>query len=279
MVQNDETDFGKVFEPSFTGTLQEREWILKSLGMFYEDDWLTDVLYRVKGGKEATVYCCQAHPSTGLVLLAAKVFRPRRFRAMKHDWLYKEGRAVLGGDGKAVRDKRSLRALRKKTRYGRQMDITSWCQHEYKALCDFHEAGADVPRPLTSAQSAILMEYVGDETRAAPELRRVSLGTEEAQALFERLIRNVQLFLSCGRIHADLSAHNVLYWKGEIKIIDFPQVVDAYANPSGFFLLARDLERVCQYFAPYGVQASAWALTEELWGRFVRGELQRPVRT
>ena len=52
MVQTDKKNPGKVFEPSFTGTLQECEWILKSLGGFYEDDWLTDVLYR--GGASET---------------------------------------------------------------------------------------------------------------------------------------------------------------------------------------------------------------------------------
>ena len=54
-------------------------------GGFYEDKWFTDVLYRVKAGKEATVYCCQAGPAVGHELIAAKVYRPRMFRAMRND--------------------------------------------------------------------------------------------------------------------------------------------------------------------------------------------------
>ena len=33
----------------------ERAWILNYLGKFYEEQLITDVLRRVKGGKEATV--------------------------------------------------------------------------------------------------------------------------------------------------------------------------------------------------------------------------------
>ena len=43
----------------------EVEWILTYLGGFYDDHLITDVLRRVKGGKEATVYCCLAPPGIG----------------------------------------------------------------------------------------------------------------------------------------------------------------------------------------------------------------------
>ena len=79
------------FDPTYAGGRQERKWLLQSLGGFYEDGWLTDVLFRVQGGKEATVYCCRANPATGYDLIAAKVFRPRMFRAMRNYALYKEG--------------------------------------------------------------------------------------------------------------------------------------------------------------------------------------------
>ena len=44
-------------------------------------------------------------------------------------------------------------------------------------------------------------------------------------------MRNVELMLSLGRIHGDLSAYNVLYWQGEVKIIDFPQAIEPATNP------------------------------------------------
>jgi RIO kinase 1 len=261
------------FNPGFNGTYQEHLWIKESLGGFYEDRWFTEVLYRVKAGKEATVYCCRAHPSTGLELLAAKVYRPRMFRAMRNDWIYRQGRDILGADGTAVRDRRSLRAVARRTRYGRRLGVTSWSQYEYNALQDFHAAGADVPRPLAHAGNAILMEYVGDATLAAPILQRISLDPGQARPLFDRLMGNVELFLACDRNHADLSAHNVLYWQGQVRIIDFPQVVDPWTNPSALSLLARDVERLCQYFARQGVQSDAGGIVSGLWRRFMKRQL------
>jgi RIO kinase 1 len=257
------------FHPTFTGGRQERLWIQQSLGDFYADHWFSDVLYRVKGGKEATVYCCRAHPATGFDLLAAKVFRPRMFRAMRNDSLYKLGRPILDTSAKTVYDTRSLRALKKKSRYGKKLDTISWCQHEFGALQDLHEAGADVPQPLATAPNAILMEFVGDEERGAPILHSLRLEPDEAQRLYDRLVENIEILLSCYRVHADLSAYNVLYWEGEIRIIDLPQAVDALRHPDAFTLFARDVDRLCRYFTRCGLPTDPAGLAHNLWARWI----------
>jgi len=101
----------------------------------------------------------------------------------------------------------------------------------------------------------------------------VRLKPEEARPLFDRCIENVEIFLSCDSIHGDLSAFNILYWNGAITVIDFPQAVDPFDNPSAFSLLTRDVERVCQYFARYGIQSSPVDITTDLWRRYMRREL------
>src|SRR6266566_5022340 len=88
---------------------------------------------------------------------------------------------------------------------------------------------------------------------------------EDAQPLFECILRNVELALSHGRIHADLSAYNVLYWQGTVTLIDFAQAVDPYHNSDVFSLFARDIERTCQYFARYGVNRDAHELVRKIW--------------
>ena len=261
------------FSPTFTSSHHEREWILESLSGFYEDQWINDVLYRVKGGKEATVYCCEAHPSMGVELLAAKVYRPRKFRAMRNDAVYKEGRDTLAVTGKAIRDRRAQCAIERKTRRGRAMIAESWLQHEYQTLRLLHDGGADVVEPLAVSSNAILMEYVGDTGSGAPALHEVSPEHGEAQRLFGRLMHNVEVMLSCDRIHADLSAYNVLYWHGDFRIIDLPQAIDPSTNPNAYFMLYRDIERLCQYFVRQGVDADASRLAEDLWKRFLRRQL------
>jgi RIO kinase 1 len=257
------------FDPTYQGGRQEREWLLESLGEFHYDGLLADVLYLVKGGKEATVYCCRAAPNTGYGLLAAKVFRPRRFRAMRNDSLYKVGRHLLNEEGKTIRQSRSMRALAKGTRYGKELASAGWCHHEYDVLQELHRAGADVPKPVAVSHNAILMEYVGDQDVAAPILHSVTLAQAEAHALLGRLVENIEILLSCYTIHADLSAYNVLYWEGAPKIIDFPQTVDVHRHPEAFRLFARDVDRLVTYFRGQGVEANAVEIACDLWARWV----------
>jgi RIO kinase 1 len=261
----DEVAAQAVFSPTYSGSHHERLWILDALGPFYDKRVVADVLRQVRGGKEATVYCCAAGPETGLELLAAKIYRPRMFRNLRNDARYREGRAVLDEDGKAERGARAMRAVQKGTAFGKALMHYAWVEWEYATLRRLHEAGADVPRPLASGTNVILMEYVGDAQAAAPTLNGVRLPPSEAQPLFERLLHNVDLMLSCERVHGDLSAYNVLYWEGQVKIIDFPQAVNAFMHPEGRAIFQRDVERLCQYFAPYGLTQDPVRLADDLW--------------
>lgn len=250
---------------TFKAARFEEEWLVGYLKTFYDDQLITDVLHEVKGGKEATVYCCKAHPRTGTDLLAVKVYRPRKLRNLRNDALYREGRDVLNEEGKAVYTTREQRALAKKTRFGQELRHGSWLGHEYETLRSLHAAGADVPRPVAQSDNAILMEYVGAEGDPAPPLHRVRLEPDEARAMFRRLLRNISLMLANERIHGDLSAYNVLVWNGDLRIIDFPQSVSPHQNPSAYALFARDVERICQYFARYGIHADAPSLARQIW--------------
>jgi RIO kinase 1 len=258
-----------VFDPTFRSSRHEREWILNYLGYFYDDKQITDVLSRVKGGKEANVYCCAAHPGTGLELLAAKIYRPREFRQLRNDARYRQGRGYLDSDGKLVLDERLLAAVKKKTSAGRELVQTSWLEHEYQTLKRLHEAGADVPRPVSHSHNTILMEYLGDADLPAPALQAVRLAPNEVRPIFDRLLHNVALMLANNRIHADLSAFNVLYWEGEVRLIDFPQAVAPAENSESFDILERDVRRLCEYFERYGLRRDAHDLTRGLWDRYV----------
>ncbi len=97
-----------------------------ALDYFLAEGMITEILYPVKRGKEATVYCCQAHPSTGVELLAAKIYRPRNHRGFKNDAVYQEGRVITNGQ--------IHRAVQKKSRFGRQMQFGMWVNHEFEVL-------------------------------------------------------------------------------------------------------------------------------------------------
>jgi len=264
------------FQPTYKSASNdhfEHQWIVDALSGFYYDKLIDDVLRAVKGGKEASVYVCRAHPSTGVEHLAAKIYRPRMFRSLKNDAMYREGRGIIGEEGKTVkaRDKRVQRAVHKMTRFGHELRIGSWIGHEFETLKLLHAAGVDIPRPYACANNAIVMAYLGDDASPAPTLNHVALEPGEVRPLFDRVMRNVELMLTHHRVHADLSAYNVLYWDGDITLIDFPQAVDPRENPHARTLLQRDVERVCQYFNRYGVKADPGALARGLWSRYMRG--------
>jgi RIO kinase 1 len=257
------------FEPTFSASKFEHAWILEYLGPLYREHYIADVLRQVKGGKEATVYCCSAHDRIGVPLLAAKVYRPQEFRALKNDAQYRKGREVLDVQGNEVRGRREALAIKKKTRFGQELKHTAWLSNEFQHLRVLHDASVAVPRPVVQSDNTILMEYFGTEEMPAPTLFSTRLTSYEARPLFERIVHNIALMLEHGCVHADLSAFNILYWRGDIRIIDLPQAVDPYKNPNAFKLFERDVARVCQYFERYGIETNAARLTRDLWTRHV----------
>ena len=123
----DPTGTAANWEMTYVPARFEAVWLRASLASFYEEEWISDVLASIKGGKEANVYRCQAHPNTGEQLLAAKVYRPRQFRNLRNDKAYRDGRAILTPEGRPVKrsDQRLMRAMGKKTSFGKQVSHTS----------------------------------------------------------------------------------------------------------------------------------------------------------
>ena len=239
-----------------TDTLQD------ALEPFVADGLVEDVLYPIKSGKEATVYCCRAGRQLEAELVAAKVYKPKAFRSFRDDSMYREGRVIL--------DRRARRAAAKRTDFGTQVQSALWTNHEWDVLKTLHAAGADVPRPLARSAGGILLEFFGDADGAAPVLKEVELTQSDAEAVFDRLLDNIQSWLAYDIVHADLSAYNVLMHEGAPVVIDFPQACDPRFNPNAFRLLARDVDNLARYFARFGVHRDASVLAERYWSVWER---------
>jgi RIO kinase 1 len=226
------------------------------------------VLFRVKSGKEATVYCCEGPCSGGRRLVAAKVFKPLHERSFRDDSVYQRGRHI--------KDARLARAYRNKSRAGRSVQFGLWVEHEWEVLKELHAAGADVPEPYEIAGDTIYMEWIGDREEPAPLLHGLRLSPPEARQAFAQVVENVVGFLRCDVVHADLSAFNILWWEGRVRVIDFPQAVRPAENPDAPALLERDLRALYSYFAPYGIAWSPEVLAADLWRAYLRNALQAP---
>jgi len=262
------TDEENEFQFSYGAAKHEKEWLTSSLEDFYRQQWFDDILRLIKGGgKEASVYQCLANETTGGQYLAAKVYRPRKFRQLRNDSLYREGRLQLDDEGHEIHDGRALHAIHKRSKFGMQLLHTSWIEHEFQTLQMLYEAGADVPQPFVSGNNAILMSYIGWNDVPAPTLNTVDLEKPERQAVFDRVIQNIEILLDNRRVHGDLSAYNILYYEGDIFLIDFPQAVDPDENRNAFVIFQRDLLRLFEYFQQGGLNYDAKAWATELWER------------
>jgi len=258
-------EIAREFQFTYKAARFEEAWLLDSLVEIAEHKWISDVLRKVKGGKEASVYLCKSGVAVDEALVAAKIYRPRMLRNLKNDQQYRTGRADLDESGNVIVDDGALHAMQKRTSFGEEVRHQSWIAYEFKTLETLHAAGADVPKPYAMEKNAILMGYVGDLSSAAPALNSVNLDLDEAKRLYERVIYNIDLMLRHGRIHGDLSAYNILYWDGEITLIDFPQVVFPDSNPTSWNIFSRDVTRVCQYFSAQGIDCDSRKLASDLW--------------
>jgi RIO kinase 1 len=236
-----------------------------SLEAFINDGHLSEILHVIEGGKEGIVYCCRGGPLAGAELVAAKVYHPLNRRKFRNDAAYQDNRLR----GPKVRRERL--AMSKKSSYGQRVQYDTWLGAEFETLQMLHRAGADVPFPIALGEGVVLMEYIGDEVHAAPRLAQVELAHKEARPVFERILRNVALWLDLDRVHGDLSPYNILYWSGAITIIDFPQAIDSRFNSNARDLLQRDLANVCSYFERYGICSDPARIAKKMWGAYQHG--------
>ena len=206
----------------------------------------------LKTGKEADVHLLERSvPATGRsVLLAAKRYRSAEHRMFHRDAGYLEGRRV--------RRSREMRAMTRRTDFGRDLLAGQWAAAEFAALSRLWADGVAVPYPVSLDGSELLLEFVGSpDGAAAPRLAQLRPGQEQLADLWRQLADALRGLARHGLTHGDLSAFNVLVHGDRLMVIDLPQVVDVVGNPQGPAFLVRDVARIADWFAGRGLPAAA----------------------
>lgn len=129
--------------------------------------------------------------------------------------------------------------------------IYAWAAKEYRNLERYAEAGLRVPEPITVDKNCLLMEYIGDESGPAPQLRNYEM--DEPADYYECIVEFIVDGWNKARlVHGDLSEYNILVEGDGPVVIDVGQTMTA-----DFFnareLLERDVENVNAYFRRKGV--------------------------
>src|SRR5438552_3035948 len=117
------------------------------------------------------------------------------------------------------------------------------------------------------------MAFIGDGQQAAPRLSEVHLDLSTARQVWRDVQIEIRTMLDADLVHGDLSAYNILWWRGRAVLIDFSQSVDVVTHPASRELLYRDVERTAGYFRRMGVTidtAAALALVGDSPSRFAR---------
>jgi RIO kinase 1 len=165
------------------------------------------------------------------------------------------------------------RGIARKGHAGRELEMGLWIEHEWATLGWLHRNGVRVPRPIATGGAGILMAWVGDEREPAPQLRELRPEPADAQRIFDELLRQIRLMLNVNVIHADLSAYNVLVHDGEPWLIDLPQSVDPREHRDARDILARDIQRLSDAFARWGVRTYPDRAVRDLWNGWLFADL------
>lgn len=230
-----------------------------------------DDLGILKTGKESEVHLVARRGGGRTALLAEKRFLARERRLFQNDYTY---RGVWGNGSR-----RENRAMRKNTRFGHEAAHARWIAGEWQNLVHLYDAGATVPPPVELLEDGYRMAFIGDEGEAAPRLASVDLDPALAARIWDELQEELATLVSADRVHGDLSAYNVLWWRERAVLIDFSQTVGIVGHPAARDLLVRDIRLLGGYFARRGVRVDTLRVLERIGAddhRFAAQALRQP---
>ncbi len=233
-----------------------------SLESLVEIGVIEDVVRPLMSGKEAQLYLVVS----GGEERVAKVYKEASQRSFQRKSNYT--------DGRAVRNSRDRRAMRKGTRHGRSRDEAGWRSAEVDAIYRLRDAGVRVPIPNNYMDGVLIMELIrGDDGLPAPRLGELTFSRDAAQDVYDHLIQEVIRMLCAGLVHGDLSDFNVLMGADGPVVIDFPQAVDAASNAGARKLLLRDVDNLHRFLGRV-VSRTPPPYAQEMWDLFERNELR-----
>jgi len=229
----DRKTFGEVFD---TKTLLR-------LGKLISNNIIEQVDFPISTGKEANVFRAVT-PEKKFVAL--KIYRTSTL-TFKHIQRY------IDGDPRFKHLGRSHQEI-----------INEWAKKEFKNLHRLHQAHVLAPKPIKRLHNIVIMDYLGNETEAAPMLKDVTLSNPKK--IFQIILMYITRMYNADLVHADLSAYNILMFQDKPYLIDVGQSV-VLEHPSAYEFLQRDIHNIVSFFKKYGIIADEKKIYEQLVGK------------
>jgi RIO kinase 1 len=141
--------------------------------------------------------------------------------------------------------------------------IFAWAQKEYLNLARMQEAGVRVPSPQRVAGNVLVMEYIGDESQPAPVIRTVAI--DDPAPVVDDITENLRRIQHAKLVHADFSEYNLLFWDGQVVVIDVGQAVPLeHSRAEEWF--RRDMENAARFMRKLGIPRTAEQLAQRIRG-------------
>jgi RIO kinase 1 len=138
--------------------------------------------------------------------------------------------------------------------------IYSWVTKEFKNLTRLYDAGVRVPKPITSANNVLLIEFIGDDNGNPAQPVR-NQPPKDPDEFWNLLLIDLKRFVNDAKlVHGDLSNYNILNLNEKPVIIDVSQSV-VLDNPISKELLERDINTLVREYTKLGVKTSF----KEVW--------------
>src|SRR6059036_2444408 len=215
---------------------------LLTIASLIGDGVIATLDYPVSTGKEASVF--HATDAAGRAK-AVKIYRIANAT-------FRNIAVYIEGDPRFKKVKKAIRPT-----------LLAWAQKEYKNLVRMGDAGVRVPNPERVLDNVLVMEYIGDETQPAPSLREVAL--EDPYAVFNDVVANMRGIRESELVHADLSEYNLLWWAGQVVVIDVGQAVPL-DHPRAAEWFKRDVGNIARFFRRLRINVSPASLEQAIVG-------------
>lgn len=149
------------------------------------------------------------------------------------------------------RDKYIKDDFRFKDRYKKLNDhkiIYLWAEKEMHNLNRIRESGIPCPRVVLLKKHILLMSFVGENCKSAPQLRVARLSQKQRLSAYNQVVEIMKkLYHECRLVHGDLSEYNLLWHQDKVWVIDVSQSVEPN-HPYALEYLHRDCKNICVFF-------------------------------
>lgn len=238
MMRHAERDQTRRVRKTFGSETETRDQVIDQktrlmLQKLINADVLTTLNGAISTGKESVVF----HATHNEREYAVKIFKTT-LNEFKNRQRYVEGEHRFRSQHKRQNPRRLIRL---------------WAEKELRNLKRCQNAGIRCPEALLLKKHVLVLAFVGKDGTAAPKLRDAGLTGDKLRAAYEQCVAVMHtLYHGCRLVHCDLSEYNLLWYKGELWLIDLAQGVDV-DHPNAIPFLQRDCKRVSDFFRQAGL--------------------------